>query len=75
MATSFDCDPEGNSRLEFRLVGSQMPERASRLLGLWRALERGGDFIAQFSDSRSVLRRPLRLPLLLPGSETAVFGG
>ena len=77
MATSFDCDPEGNSRLEFRLVGSRVPERASlapRLLGLWRALERGSDFVAQFSDGRRVLRRPLRLALLLHEIENLARG-
>ena len=77
MATSFDCDPEGNSRLEFRLFGSRVPERASlapRLLGLWRALERGSDFVAQFSDDRSVLRRPLCLPLLLHEIENLARG-
>ena len=58
-----------------------MPERASlapRMLGLWLALERGSDFIAQFSDSRHVLRRvmcrALCLALLLHELENLARG-
>ena len=54
-----------------------MPEGASlapRLLGLWRALERASDFIAQVSDGRRVLLRPLRLPLLLHEIENLARG-